>query len=315
MKMNILDKVGKIKVIFVQYHNCFWMFKKIKIILFLSIFLVNYPITAQAIPIGPIKNLLIEVFEKVPTFFDDLFKGGKKVDEVITNNTSKNFDELGIAIKDQEIIFKKVSKETHNFHLEETLNKSNNELGLKHGVKVAKTGAKKAVEYSDNLIDLFDFDFLIDDKEFLLSPYILKFWTGRVYQASKYFNKPKLDDKMLLVCKNDNEIFYFTILLNNKDDINRAYLTNYKFIKTYTKKFPRQELLVLHDEDKLKIMSTKPYTADVYPSDYFIIYENQFFKHSKYDDPKKIIENSKNIRLQKEFSDKCYKAKKNGIIY
>ena len=117
---------------------------------------------------------------------------------------------------------------------------------------------KKVGENSDNLIDLFDFDFLTDDKEFLLSPYILKFWTGRVYQASKYFNKPKLDDKMLLVCKNDNEIFYFTILLNNKDDINRAYLTNYKFIKTYTKKFPRQELLVLHDEDKLKIMSTKP---------------------------------------------------------
>ena len=49
----------------------------------------------------------------------------------------------------------------------------------------------------------------------------------------------------------------------------------------------KQELLVLHDEDKLQIMSTKPYKADGYPSDYFIIYENQFFKHAKYDDPKK----------------------------
>ena len=239
MKMNILDKVGKIRVIFVQYHNCFWMFKKIKLVLFLIIFLVNSPATSQAIPIGPIKNLFKGI-DNVPAFFDDLFKRIKKADEVITNNTSKNLDELGSAIKDQEIIFKKVSKETHNLHLEETLNKSNNDIGLKHGVKVTKTGLKKVGENSDNLIDLFDFDFLTDDKEFLLSPYILKFWTGRVYQASKYFNKPKLDDKMLLVCKNDNEIFYFTILLNNKDDINRAYLTNYKFIKTYTKKFPRQ---------------------------------------------------------------------------
>ena len=314
MKMNILDKVGKIRVIFVQYHNCFWMFKKIKLVLFLIIFLVNSPATSQAIPIGPIKNLFKGI-DNVPAFFDDLFKRGKKADEVITNNTSKNLDEFRSAIKDQEIIFKKVSKETHNLHLEETLNKSNNDIGLKHGVKVTKTGLKKVGENSDNLIDLFDFDFLTDDKEFLLSPYILKFWTGRVYQASKYFNKPKLDDKMLLVCKNDNEIFYFTILLNNKDDINRAYLTNYKFIKIYTKKFPRQELLVLHDEDKLKIMSSKPFKPDIYPSDYFIIYENQFFKHAKYDDPKKIIENSKKIRLQKEFSDKCYKAKKNGIIY
>lgn len=315
MKMNILDKVGKIRVIFIQFHNYFWMFKKIKIILFLSAFLVNLPISAQAIPVGPIKNLFIEVFEKAPTFFDDLFKGGKKADEVITNNASKNLDELSLAIKDQEIIIKKVSKETHNLHLEETLNKSNTELGIKHGVNVAKRGAKEVGKHSENLIDLFDFDFLFDDKEFLISPYILRSWTGKVYQASKYFNRPKLNDKMLLVCKNDNEIFYFTILLNNKDDINRAYLTNHKFLKTYTKKFPRQELLVLHDEDKLKIMSTKPYKADGYPSDYFIIYENQFFKHAKYDDPKKIIEDSKKIRLQKKFTDKCYKAKKDGIIY
>lgn len=291
------------------------MFKKIKIILFLSIFLVNLPISAQAIPIGPIKNLFIEIFEKAPTFFDDLFKGGKKADDVLTNNTSKNLDELGLAIKDQEILFKKVSKETHNFHLEETLNKSNKEIGLKHGVKVAKLGVKKAGKYSDNLIDLFDFDYLADDKEFLISPYILKSWTGRIYQASKYFNKPKLENKMLLVCKNDNEIFYFTILLNNKEDINRAYLTNHTFIKTYTKRFPRQELLVLYDVDKLKIMSTKPYTPDVYPSDYFIIYKNQFFNHTKYGDPKKIIDNSKKIRLQKNFANKCYKSKKNGIIY
>ena len=65
MKNNILDKVGKIRVIFVQFHNIFWMFKKIKIVLFLSVFLVNFPITAQAIPIGPIKNLLIELFSTV----------------------------------------------------------------------------------------------------------------------------------------------------------------------------------------------------------------------------------------------------------
>ena len=291
------------------------MFKKIKIILFLSIFFVNFTFTAQAIPIGPIKNLFIEVFEKAPTFFDDLFKGGKKADDVLTNNTSKNLDELGLAIKDQEILFKKVSKETHNFHLEETLNKSNKEIGLKHGVKVAKLGVKKASKYSDNLIDLFDFDFLVDDKEFLISPYILKSWTGRIYQASKYFNKPKLENKMLLVCKNDNEIFYFTILLNNKEDINRAYLTNHTFIKTYTKRFPRQELLVLYDENKLKIMSTKPPAPDVYPNNYFIIYKNQFFNHANYDDPKKIIDNSKKIRLKKNFANKCYKSKKNGIIY
>ena len=78
MKVNILDKVGKIRVIFVQFHNSFWMFKKIKLVLFLSLFLVNFPITAQAIPIGPIKNLFIEVFEKAPTFLMICLKEEKK---------------------------------------------------------------------------------------------------------------------------------------------------------------------------------------------------------------------------------------------
>ena len=312
--MNILDKLRKIRVIFVQFHISFWMFKKIKIVLFISIFLLNLSITAQAIPINPIKNLFIEAFEKAPAFFDDLFKGGKKTDEIINNNTSKNLDDMTMTLKEQKIIFNKISKETHNFHLEETLNKSNKELGLKHGVKVAKMGAKKTGKYSDNLIDLFDFDFLTDDKDFLLSSYILKSWKGRIYQTSKYFNKPKLEDKMLLICKNDNEIFYFTIILNNQNDINRAYLTNYKYINTFTKDFLRQELLVLYDENELKIMSTKPIAINKYPIDYFVIHKNRFFKHEVYSDPKTIIETNKNFSFEKNFTDKCYKAIQNGLL-
>ena len=288
---------------------------KSQIFLITIFFLLSIPNVSQAIPIGPLKKLFTEGFDKVPAFFDDLFKKGKKTDEVITNNSTKNADDLGLGFKDQEILFKKISKEAHNIHLDQALNKSNKQIKLNHGIKATKIITKKGTKFAENLIDLFDFDYLIDEKEFLMAPYILRSWTGKIYQTSNYFNKPKADKRMLLVCKNDNDIFYFTIILGNKDDINRAYLTDYKSLKNYTKNFPKQELLVLYDENKLKIMSTKPLAQNEFPTNYFIIHKNQFFKHTKYDDPKKIIEDSKKIRLQKKFTNKCYKAKKDGIIY
>lgn len=285
-------------------------------IFLLTIFLlISFPNVSQAIPIGPLKKIFTEGIEKVPAFFDDLFKKGKKTDEVITNNSTKNADDLGLGFKDQEILFKKISKEAHNIHLDQTLNNSNKRIKLNHGVKVTKILTKKGTKFAENLIDLFDFDYLIDEKEFLMAPYILKSWTGKIYQTSNYFNKPKADKRMLLVCKNDNEIFYFSIILDNKDDINRAYLTDYKSLKNFTKNFAKQELLVLYDENELKIMSTKPLAQNEFPTNYFIIHKNQFFKHDKYEDPNIIIKKNSNWRFSKNFSDKCYKAIKNGLLF
>ena len=287
---------------------------KSQIFLITIFFLLSIPNVSQAIPIGPLKKLFTEGFDKVPAFFDDLFKKGKKTDEVITNNSTKNADDLGLGFKDQEILFNKISKEVHNTHLDQALNKSNKQIKLNHGVKATKIITKKGNKFAENLIDIFDFDYSIDEKEFLIAPYILRTWTGKIYQTSNYFNKPKVDKRMLLVCKNDNDIFYFTIILDNKDDINRAYLTDYKPLKNYTKNFEKQELLVLYDENKLKIMSTKPLAQNEFPNDYFIIHKNQFFKHDKYEDPNIIIKNNSNLRFAKNFNDKCYKAIKNGLL-
>ena len=234
--------------------------------------------------------------------------------DVINNNASKGLDEMKLTLKEQKIIFNKISRDTHNFHLNETLNKSNIEIGFKHGVRVAKIGSKKVGKFSENLIDLFDFDYFINEKEFLISPFILTNWTGKIYRNSEYFNKPSFDERMLLVCKDNNEIFYFTIIFNKEDDINRAYLTNHKHIKTFTKDFSRQELLVLYDENELKIMSTKPLALNEYPSDYFVIHKNRFFKHSGYSEPKIIIEENNKSRFEKNFTDKCYKAIKNALL-
>ena len=261
---------------------------------------------------GKVK-LFKEFFEEIPSFFDDLFKGGKNVtDDAAMNIPSKSIEKIKTKL-DQEIIFNKITKDTHNLHLDQALNKSNLEIGLNHGVTVAKIGTKKVGKFSDNLFDLFDFNFSAEEKDFIISPYIQKSWTGKIYQTSEYFSKPKIDQKLLLVCKNANEIFYFTIILNNENDINRAYLTNYKFIKTYTREFTKQELLVLYDENPLKVMSTKPLALNEYPTDYFVIHDNQFFVHDRYNDPMKIINANKNIKFKKNINDKCYKAKRDGL--
>lgn len=285
------------------------MKKKINFFLVILIFTTCIFGNAYA---GKVK-LFKEFIEEIPSFFDDLFKGGKNVaDEAAMNVPTKNIEKIKTKL-DQEIIFNKVTKDTHNFHLDQALNKSNVEIGLNHGVTVAKIGTKKVGKFSDNLFDLFDFNFSAEEKDFITSPYIQKSWTGKIYQSSEYFSKPKINKKLLLVCKNANEIFYFTIILNNENDINRAYLTNYKFIKTYTREFTKQELLVLYDENPLKVMSTKPLASNEHPIDYFVIHDNQFFVHDRYNDPMKIINANKNIKFKKNINDKCYKAKRDGL--
>ena len=120
---------------------------------------------------------------------------------------------------------------------------------------------------------------------------------------------------MLLICKDDNQIFYFSILIDNQEDISRAYLTDHFKINNEILKFEKQELLVLLDEDETKIMSTKPLSSSNLPSDYFIIKSNQFFQHQKGSNPETIIKNIGNIRINRQFNNKCYKAKLNGIEY
>ena len=60
-------------------------------------------------------------------------------------------------------------------------------------------------------------------------------------------------------------------------------------------------------------MSTKPFTSNVYPTDYFIIHDNQFFVHDRYSEPENIINTNKNIKFKKNINDKCYKAKRDGL--
>lgn len=282
---------------------------------FLALFvLINLQNKTYAIPIGPIKNILVELFEKAPSFFDDIFKGGKKVDDAIINNSSKEIDNLNLILKDQDTIFKKISNQKHNDYFNSLKNNSNEYIAISHGIKTFNIILKRGKKLSENIFDLFDFEFS-NNEQIKIEPYIIKSWTGKVYRNSSYFNQPKFEEKMLLICKDENQIFYFSILIDNQEDISRAYLTDHFKINNEILKFEKQELLVLLDEDETKIMSTKPLSSSTLPSDYFIIKSNQYFQHIKNIDPDKIINDSKNIRVKRQFLNRCYKAKLNGVLY
>ena len=290
------------------------MKQKLIILILSLLILFNFQNKSHAIPIGPIKNIIVELVEKIPAFFDDIFKRGKNVDEVVINNSSKEADNLSVALKDQDTILNKISNETHNNYLNNLKNNSNENIALNHGARVSKTTIKKSGKISEKLTDLFDFDFS-NSEEIKIEPYILKSWVGKIYQTSSYFNQPRFEERMLLICKDQYQIFYFSIILNNQNDINRAYLTDQIDINKELSKFKKQELLILLDEDETKIMSTKPLSATALPSDYFVIKSNQLFEHIKNSDPEIVLRDNKNNRSKRQFENKCYKAKLDGIIF
>jgi hypothetical protein len=137
-------------------------------------------------------------------------------------------------------------------------------------------------------------------------------WIGRVYIRSNYYSKPKVENTILLVCKTKYEVFYFSILMEEK--IKTASLVDHKSL--FSTSYPtlsEQELFVLQDEDEFKVMATQP-EAGRYPKHYFTIFGNQSFNYDK----RLSGTESPGIIIQKAFrgpdqSNNCYKATKKGL--
>ena len=145
--------------------------------------------------------------------------------------------------------------------------------------------------------------------------YVQLHWIGRIYARSEYFSKPKVEKRILLVCKTENEIFYFSIIMEDK--IKSASLIDHKYLSnsSQTKLF-EQELFVLKDLDEFKIMSTKLEKGYNYPKHYFTIFKDQKFIYDKVitgtENPGIIIN-----RAQQNSSisnNKCYKSTQNELL-
>ena len=254
---------------------------------------------------------------------DDLFKGigkdsNRSIDDVLKKaglpKTDK-FTNLNTLTKDESLILERVGSEKHsNNFLAVNSNKIKPikdrrwlkeliEEGSQEGFEeIAEGGYQEAAEKGlSNLSEENDF-----------YKYVKLNWIGRVYIRSDYYSQPKVEKKMLLVCKTKYEVFYFSILMEEK--IKTASLIDHKslFNASYPT-LPEQELVVLKDEDEFKVMSILPEVGR-YPKHYFTIFSNQSFNYDKRisgtESPGVIINKASKGSYQ---NNRCYKGTQKGL--
>ena len=174
-------------------------------------------------------------------------------------------------------------------------NSSHDDILSAHGVRKLEkiVDGKDVVEIaSDNLIG--------DNNDGMINTIRVIWWSGRVFRASNAFNKPQLDERLIIECQTDSDVFTFTALLSK--EINNSLEKKAKNWFLLSQHFPnaqvnkdgsilikkgsynkvsmaKQELLVLEDNDNYIIFSNKIAKDHKYPTNYFIISSNARFVH------------------------------------
>ena len=174
-------------------------------------------------------------------------------------------------------------------------NSSHDDILSAHGVrKLGKVvdGKDVAEMASDNLIS--------DNNDGVINTIRVVWWSGRVFRTSDAFNKPQLDERLIIECQTDSDVFTFTALLSS--EINNSLEKKVKNWFLLSQHFPnaqvnkdgsilikkgsynkvsmaKQELLVLEDNEKYIIFSNKITKDHKYPTNYFIISSNTKFVH------------------------------------
>ena len=248
------------------------------------------------------------------TLDDALKRMGQNPEETMLSKTDKTAN-LKTLIKDESLILEGVGSEKHsNNYLavnsdkikplkERRWLKEIFEEGVEEGIQeIGEEGFQDAAEKGlSNLSVENDF-----------YKYVKLSWIGRVYLRSDYYSRPKVEKKMLLICKTQYEVFYFSILMEEK--IKTASLIDHKslFNASYPT-LPEQELVVLKDEDEFKVMSILPEVGR-YPKHYFTIFSNQSFNYDKRlsgtESPGVIINKASKGSYQ---NNRCYKGTKKGL--
>lgn len=174
-------------------------------------------------------------------------------------------------------------------------NSSHDDILSAHGVRKLEkvVDGKDVVEMaSDNLIG--------DNNDGVINTIRVVWWSGRVFRTSDAFNKPQLDERLIIECQTDSDVFTFTALLSS--EINNSLEKKVKNWFLLSQHFPnaqvnkdgsilikkgsynkvsmtKQELLVLEDNDNYIIFSNKITKDQQYPTNYFIISSNARFVH------------------------------------
>ena len=284
--------------------------------LLINIHLIEY---AQAIPGGAFRN------------FFKLFKGSgddaiKKADDLIRNSTGqgnkviRSEDDLlkNIEIErgykaagptQESLVLEKIGIESHLSEFR-SLKESNRTAYIKR-LKKKKSGLDPKDLLEDDLLDIFDDDSSFKNSAF--SKYIIANWIGKIYRTSDYYSKPTYEEKMLLVCSDIDQVFYFSLFMEKEPK--RAFLVDHKIFKNNKKSLLAQELVVIEDNENVKIMSTVPALKNKWPSHYFTIYKDQNFYYDQSPSGYVTPEVIKNKTLSNPMGkNNCSKAINNGLL-
>ena len=271
---------------------------------------------SHAVPGGIFKsifNLFKSGGDDVIKSADDVLRGTKNQGENVINTSDdllrdiKN-KQIGntSAQADEAIVLERIGADNHIVEFK-TLKKSSRTDYIQH-----------LRRHGDELIDndLFDVyeNITSDNSKYPTSfkSYVLLNWIGRIYIKSNYFNKPKFEDKTMLVCKNIDQVFYLSLLMEQEPK--RAFLTKNLKFKKNTKNISSQELFIIEDTEKRKIMVTWPVNTE-FPQNYFVIYPNQNFYYENPSSGTVSPEQFKKyLSKRKSFKNKCFKATESGLL-
>ena len=305
----------------------------ISIIILILIFNIQFVTNAHAIGglrqlfrgiVNIFKNKTDEVIRKGADGWEKIFKSGEsspiiKMGAENTTSTSKGatIGEIEqLAKQEKYSILEKIGKENHikNYFVHSKRVVKQNRKFLK---EIAEEGGQEALEEltEEGFEQAADQGLEKLAKENDFYKYVLLHWIGRIYLRSEYYSKPKVEKRIYLVCKTENEIISFSIIMEDK--IKSASLIDHEYFSNNSQsKLIEQELFVLKDLDELKVMSTQLEKGYNYPKHYFTIFEDQKFVYDK------VITGTENpgiiiSRAQQNSSisnNKCYKSTENELL-
>ena len=254
---------------------------------------------------GSILRPFKELFKVFKGSTDDVIKNSGKIDDIVSDIKKKTVNKSVAGPTQDSLVLEKVGAESHSIEFA-SLKKSNRESYIKR-LK------KKKIEGGDELLDL-----ILDDGEIVsenegFKKYIIFAWIGKIYANSDYYSQPKLEEKMLLVCSNLNEVFYFSLLM--EQDPKRAFLVKNKKLNNDNSSLPIQELAIIEDSKNAKIMSTLPENGNKWPTHYFTIYNDQNFYYDQVNSGNVAPELIKNkISQNPKGKNNCSKATYEGLL-
>ena len=305
----------------------------ISIIILILIFNIQFVTNAHAVGglrqlfrgiVNMFKNKTDDVIRKGADGWEKIFKSGEsspiiKKGAENTTSTSKGAT-LGeieqLAKKEKYSILEKIGKENHikNYFFHSKRVVKQNRKFLK---EIAEEGGQEALEEltEEGFEQAADKGLEKLAKENDFYKYVHLHWIGRIYLRSEYYSKPKVEKRIYLVCKTENEIISFSIIMEDK--IKSASLIDHEYFSNNSQsKLIEQELFVLKDLDEFKVMSTQLEKGYNYPKHYFTIFEDQKFVYDK------VITGTENpgiiiSRVQQNSSissNKCYKSTENELL-